>query len=179
MPTIRKANAYSKRKVTPYTRKSKRKNRAYIKVIPPSCIIKYEMGNIIGFAEGKFPYHLKLVANQNIQIRDGAIEACRQYVNRILEKSLAKQYFYRIAIHPHHIERENKMLTGAGSDRMQTGMQLSFGKCMDRAAIVKKGSTIFLVALADKKGELFARALLKKIESKLPCTTRFVSEVVK
>jgi len=40
-------------------------------------------------------------------------------------KTFNGQYFFRIIPFTHHIQRENKMLTGAGADRTQTGMQLS------------------------------------------------------
>lgn len=176
---LRKAAAYSKKKVVPYTRKSKRKSKAYVKTVPPANIVKYTMGNEHAFDEGKFPLHLTLVTTENVQIRDGALEACRQFVNKKLEKSFPGQYVFRIIPHPHHIQRENKMLTGAGSDRMQTGMQLSFGKTIDRAAIVKKGHGIFFIAVANKKIEQEARKLLNTIRSKLPCKTRVEAEQIK
>ncbi|GAJ22481.1 unnamed protein product, partial [marine sediment metagenome] len=37
--------------------------------------------------------------------------------------------------------------TGAGADRMQTGMQLAYGKSAGKAAILKSGSKIFFVAV--------------------------------
>ncbi len=39
------------------------------------------------------------------------------------------------------------MITGAGADRMQTGMQLSFGKASGKAALLKPGSKIFFLAV--------------------------------
>ncbi len=69
------------------------------------------------------------------------------------------------------------MLTGAGADRMQTGMQLAFGKASGKAAIVKPGSRIFLVAVANQKAANFTRKVLNQIKSKLPCKTKIVYEV--
>ena len=86
---------------------------------------------------------------------------------------------FRIIPFPHHIQRENKMLTGAGADRMQTGMQLSFGKPAGKAAILKPNSGIFLIAVADKKAEEFARKVLKQVNPKLPCKIRILSEIKK
>ena len=45
MAALRKANAYSKRIVVPFTRISKKKNKAYIKTVPPQKIVKFTMGN--------------------------------------------------------------------------------------------------------------------------------------
>ena len=173
---LRKAASYSKKIVVPYTRKSKKKARAYIKTVPPATIVKYDMGDQKAFDEGKFPYKLTLITDENIQIRDNALESCRQYINKILEKDYKGQYFFRILAHPHHIQRENKMLTGAGADRMQTGMQLSFGKTTDRAAILGKGHGIFLIGSQNKKIEQIARKLLYTIKSKLPCKTRVLTQ---
>ena len=94
--SLRKASAYSKRKVVPYTRKSKRKARAYIKTVPPATIVKYDMGDQKAFDEEKFPYKLIMVTEEDVQIRDNALEACRQYINKRLEKDYKVQYFFRI-----------------------------------------------------------------------------------
>ena len=69
---------------------------------------------------------------------------------------------------PHHIQRENKMLTGAGADRMQTGMQLSFGKPIAKSALLKKGSRVFFFAVQTPKAVQFVRRLIKQIRPKLP-----------
>ena len=174
MSTLRKAFAYSKKKVVPYTRTSKKKQKSYIKMIPPQKIVKFTMGNPQAFNAGKFQHVLSVVSTENVQIRHNALEACRQYINKKMDTDLAGQYYFRVKPFPHHIQRENKMLTGAGSDRMQTGMQLSFGKAMDRAAIMKKGKGIFFIATSSKKAEQTARKLLHTIKSKLPCKTRIV-----
>ena len=74
--------------------------------------------------------------------------------------------------YPHHIQRENKMLTGAGADRMQTGMQLSFGKSVGKSAILKPGNPIFILATANDKILAYARKLLKEVDPKLPGKVR-------
>jgi large subunit ribosomal protein L10e len=169
---IRKSGSYSKMKVVPYTRTSKKKSKAFIKAVPPSKIVKFEMGNLNDFHLGKFPLALDLVAVERAQIRNNALEACRQYINKKLDENLAGQYYYKVIIYPHHVQRENKMLTGAGADRMQTGMQLSFGKAIAKAALVKKGTKIFTICVAGEKGVLLTRKLLNQIKPKLPCKTR-------
>jgi len=168
MATLRKAFAYSKKKVVPYTRISKKKKKSFIKTVPPQKIVKFTMGKEQLYNEGKFPYELIVVSKENVQIRHNALEACRQFINKKLEKELAGQYLFRVVPFPHHIQRENKMLTGAGADRMQTGMQLSFGKSVGKAAIVKPGTKIFVLAVANKKAIVFARKLIKQVKPKLP-----------
>jgi len=176
---LRKASAYTKRSVVPYTRTSKVKSKSYIKTIPPQKIVKFSMGNQQLFNQAKFPHRLSLLSQQNVQIRHNALEACRQYLNKELDVGLAGQYFFKVVPYPHHIQRENKMLTGAGADRMQTGMQLSFGKSMGKAAIVKTGSPVFFIAVQNPKAVVFVRSIFKKVKSKLPCTTRVAYEEVK
>ena len=180
MPGLRKCSSYSKRKVTPYTRKSKKKAKSYIKTVPPVNIIKYSMGKEQFFDEGKFPYHLTLISIEDVQIRDSALESCRQSVNKPLEKNFKDQYYFKIYTYPHHIQRENKMYSGGSKgERVNTGMQLAFGKAIDRAAIVKQGDKIFFIALQNKKAERMAREFLKNARNKLPCKTKIISKEVK
>src|SRR3989304_8640763 len=115
---LRKASAYSKRHVVPYTRISKQKGKAYVKTVPPQAIVKFSMGASDLMNHGKLPHTLTLVTEENVQIRHNALEASRQYINKQLDTALPGQYFFRVIPYPHHIQRENKMLTGAGSDRM-------------------------------------------------------------
>jgi large subunit ribosomal protein L10e len=173
MASLRKANAYSKRKVTPFTRVSKRRQKSYIKTVPQQKIVKFAMGT---GKPAKLPYRVTVVSTEKIQIRHNAFEACRQFINKKLEKELAGQYIFRVIPFPHHIQRENKMITGAGADRMQTGMQLSFGKAMGKAAIVKKGSKIFVIDLPTKKSIAFTRKVIKQVKSKLPGQIRVLEE---
>jgi len=168
MASLRKANAYSKRHVVPFTRISKKKSKSYIKVVPPQKIVKFTMGDYSGYQKGKFPYELTVISTENVQIRHNSLEACRQYINKQLDKKFLGQYMLKIVPFPHHVQRENKMLTGAGADRMQTGMQLSFGKSMGKAAIVKAGNSIMIIAVANPKAIVFSRELIQKIRSKLP-----------
>lgn len=172
MAGLRKANAYSKRHVVPYTRISKRRQKSYIKVVPPQKIVKFSMGNEKALNEGKFPHHLDVISLEAVQIRHNALEACRQYINKKLDETLTGQYVFRVVPFPHHIQRENKMLTGAGADRMQTGMQLSYGKSVGKAAILKPNSRIFSFDFPNPKAVATAREVIKEVKSKLPCKIR-------
>lgn len=179
MASLRKAAAYSKKKVTPFTRVSKKRQKSYIKTIPPQKIVKFEMGNFANYKKGKYPYILKLVSNEKVQIRHNALEACRQFINKAIDRETNKQYFFKVIPFPHHIQRENKLLTGAGADRMQTGMQKAYGKSTGKSAILKKGKGIFLLAVGTPKAEAFARKTLRQVKSKLPGKTIIETEIKK
>lgn len=166
---LRKASAYSKKYARPFTRKSKVKSKSYIKTVPNSRIVRFQMGDIKGFKKGKYPVALVVKSREKVQIRDNAIEAVRQYLNRHIQTTVGKEFYIEVKIYPHHVLRENKMLTGAGADRMQTGMSKAFGKTMGRAALVKKGQTLFILGLKDKKQEPRARKLMNSVKSRLPC----------
>ena len=176
---LRKAAAYSKKRVTPYTRVSKKKSKSYIKTVPHQKIVKFMMGNERFFNEGKLPCVLSIISTEKCQIRHNALEACRQFINKKLDKELSGQYLFRVVPFPHHIQRENKMITGAGADRMQTGMQLSFGKPTGKAAIVNPDSKIFFIAVPNQKATRFARKVIWQVKSKLPCGIKIISEEIK
>ena len=176
MAGLRKANAYSKRKVTPFTRFSKKRQKSYIKMVPAQKIVKFTMGKESLFDKGKLPHKLTVICTEKVQIRHNALEACRQFLNKKFEKALGMQYMFKVVPFPHQIQRENKMITGAGADRMQTGMQLSYGKSIGKAAILKKGSRLFIIAMPTPKDVAFARAEIKKLKSKLPCKIQILYE---
>ena len=173
---LRKASSYTKKHVVPFTRVSSQKGKSYIKTVPAQAIVKFSMGFPNLFNEGKLPHVLTLVAEESSQIRHNALEAARQYINKRLDTDLPGQYFFKVIPYPHHIQRENKMLTGAGSDRMQTGMQLSFGKSVGKAALVKEGSGIFMIAAATEKASQLVREIIRIAKPKLPCRTKIVYE---
>jgi len=172
MVGLRKASAYSKKKVLPYTRVSKRRKKSFIKTVPPQKVVKFVMGKLKPDEKKKFNFELTLVSAEKVQIRHNALEACRQFINKKLDQELTGQYTFKVVPYPHHVQRENKLLTGAGADRMQTGMQLAYGKPMGKAAIVKDGTKIFSFLLPTEKSVVYTRKLLKQVKSKLPGRTR-------
>ena len=165
---LRKASAYSKFKKRAYTRKSNVRSKSYIKAIPLSKITKYIMGDIHKFNENRFPYVLYLISCEPVFIRDNAIEAARQFVHRQLEDAFKENFYFSVDVYPHQILRENKMLTGAGADRMQTGMSQSFGTPVGIAAMVHKDKKIFTVAVSDENSAKTARAAMEKVKAKMP-----------
>ena len=156
----------------PYTRHSRVKSKSYIKTVPPKHITKFEMGNV----KKKFTSHISLLSKDSVQIRDHALEAARIFVNRMLETKLGRNGFYFvIKAVPHQIIREHKMLTGAGADRMQSGMKLAFGKPTSLAAQVNVGKEIFSIDVPASGIEITKDAL-NRIRAKLPCRTSIIIE---
>jgi large subunit ribosomal protein L10e len=172
---LRKAGSYSKHHARPYTRKSAVRSKAFVKTVPAPKIVKFNMGDQKGFNEGKYKIILRLITPVNIQIRDNALEAVRQLLLKQLDTKLTGQFYTMIKAHPHHILRENRVLTGAGADRMQAGMALSFGTALARAAMLKAGQDIIVLYVANEKGERIGRQILHSLRSKLPCPMKIVS----
>jgi len=130
---------------TPWTRYSKKKPRkSYVKAMPHLSLLVYEMGN----RKQQFDYTYDLVAESDVQLRDNALEAARQAANKYLEKTIPNQYFFKVRVYPHNVLRENKMIAGAGADRLQKGMRKAYGRPTDRAARVKAGQPVFTIHVA-------------------------------
>jgi len=166
---LRKGSAYSHRHARPYTRKSKVKQKSYIKAVPNSKIVKFRMGDIKGYLAGKYPIVMDVQSKEQLQLRDNSIESVRQFLNRFLLEKIGKEFYFEVKVYPHHILRENKMITGAGADRMQTGMSQSFGRTMGRAALIKPGKTIFIVAVLNERHEAEARKLIGSARARISC----------
>ena len=163
MATLRKFICY-RNVVRAYTRKSKYKTKGYVKAMPNSKLVRFHMGDI----HKQFEYRVDLITKEPINVRDNAIESARQVSNRKLEKELGKNYYFRVMIYPHHALRENRMLVGAGADRMQTGMQQAFGKVIGIAARLRKKNTVVFSIYVDKTGIETAKTALKKANHRLP-----------
>jgi len=176
---LRKALAYSRKRVRPYTRNSRSKSKAYIKVVPPSKIAKFKFGSQADYTLGKHPFHIKLITQEKLQIRDTALEAGRMLLNKMLEEQVPGQFFMEVKVFPHHLLRDNKTAAGAGADRLSSGMSHSFGSVIGRAAIVSPGKEIFFVSCANDKAARVAREAIVMIKPKIPGKNRIVFEQVK
>ncbi|MBS3137277.1 50S ribosomal protein L16 [Candidatus Woesearchaeota archaeon] len=169
MARARKAVAYRRIK-RPYTRKSKYRELSYVRASPVSKVVRYDMGE----TKKKFPITLELISDANLQIRHNAIESARLTGNRLLEKKLGKNgFFMQLRMFPHHILRENPLASGAGADRMSTGMARSYGKAIGIAAQITQGKVLFVVGVEEKDIEIGKKALLRA-QYKLPCHCRIV-----
>ena len=162
MATLRKFKCY-RNLVRAYTRKSKYKSKSYVKSFPNSKLVRFHMGDI----HKTFQYKVDLVTKEQGQIRDNALESARQVSNRQLEKDLGKNYYFSVMVYPHHALRENKMIVGAGADRMQTGMQQAFGRVIGIAARLRKKQSVFSIYV-NQAGLEAAKFALKKANHRLP-----------
>ena len=171
MARLRKFCAY-RRLERPYTRISKFRKKSFIRARPHSKIVRFERGN----PKREFSWTVRLNARSEHQIRHNAIESARLASNRILEKRLGKaEFHFRLNIYPHHILRENPLASGAGADRMSTGMKKSFGKAIGSAARIRTDQTLLTVHV-EKHNILLAKSALKRASQKLPSSYKIVVE---
>jgi large subunit ribosomal protein L10e len=158
-----------------WTRFSKRKPRkSYIKTMPHKELNQHRMGT--DKEDYDAVYHLAL-KDDILILRDNAIEAARQSTNKVLETKMPGNYYFIVRVYPHHIIRENKMVAGAGADRIQKGMRRAFGKPMDRAARLKKNQALFTVRVyGGKTNESAVREAFKRAKMKLSGAFSMVAE---
>lgn len=149
----------------PYTRKSKYRAKNFVRAFPNSKIVKFDMGE----PRAEYDMTIYLRSKDDVQLRHNSIESGRLTCLRLLEKKLGKKAFYfKIRPFPHHVLRNNPLASGAGADRMSTGMKMSFGKPVGIAARVKKGQIIFEVRV--QKAHLDTALLgLNRSKTKFPC----------
>jgi large subunit ribosomal protein L10e len=173
MARLRKFSAYQNLK-RPYTRFSKFKKHNFVRARPVCRVVKFEMGDI----NKKYDFKVHLISKEAMNVRDNALESARQTSNRHLEKVIGKnQYYFQTRIYPHHVLRENPLASGAGADRMSTGMAKAFGKPIGVAARIKEGQQLFTVMLR-KQNLASGRVALKKASKKLPCGCAIIVEKV-
>ena len=173
MARLRKFVAYRSLKRA-YTRFSKYKTKNFVRMRPVCKVVRFDMGE----QRADYQHRLALLpaTETGFQIRDNAIESARQSANRVLESALGKTgYFFRTKIYPHHIMRENPLASGAGADRMSTGMAHNYGKPMGVAAQVKPGKPVFEV-FVNKENISLAKKALKRASYKIPNHCLIVEE---
>ncbi len=164
MARLRKFVAY-RRLERPYTRYSKYKRANFVRGRPNCVIARFESGNKNKDYEKVF----FLKSTNAVQIRQNAIESARIAANRFLEKKLGKgNYYFRLRVYPFHILRENPLASGAGADRLSTGMKKSFGKAISIAAQVKENQPIYEVRVF-KRNVKVAKNALRRATYRLPC----------
>lgn len=170
MARLRKFVAYRHMKRA-YTRFSKYKKLSYVRSRPVCKVVRFDVGDVAK----EFPFTLDLISKSDLQIRDNSIESARQTCNRLLEKTLGKGgYRFLTRIYPHHVLRENPLASGAGADRLSTGMAHSYGKAIGVAAQVKKGSPLFTIHTI-KENLTVARQALKRASYKVPCSCSIIT----
>ncbi|USN45598.1 MAG: 50S ribosomal protein L16 [Candidatus Woesearchaeota archaeon] len=148
----------------PFTRKSKYRAKSFIKATPNVKIVKFVMGDV----NKDYDYRVLLRSCEDIQIRHNAFEASRKSAIRYLEKSCGKgNFMFRILVYPHHALRNNPLASGAGADRMSTGMSRSYGKVVGLAAQIHVEQAI--IEMRVKKNHLaVAKAAMNRAKNKFP-----------
>lgn len=157
----------------PYTRKSRYRKKAYVRSMPHNKLVRFVMGN----KTKEFNYRLCLVSKQGIQLRHNSLEAGRKSTNKVLETQIPQNYRFKVRVYPHHALRNNPLASGAGADRMSTGMQRSFGKVISIAAQVRKGKTVFEVKV-DESNKDIAKEALHRARKKFPGNYQVVEEKI-
>ncbi|MDR3205918.1 MAG: 50S ribosomal protein L16 [Candidatus Methanoplasma sp.] len=138
--------------------------REYMGGVPASRISQFDMGNL----QGEFPVTLTLKVKNRVQIRHTAIEAGRIAANKMLSGQAGTvNYHLKVRAFPHCVLRENKLATGAGADRVSSGMRKAFGKNVGTAARLERNQAIFTVQVAAEKVNV-AKEALWKASMKLP-----------
>lgn len=147
-----------------YTRKE------YIRKIPASKIVQYDMGNL----SADFPVSISIAVKSGCHIKNNSLEAARIASNRYMLRTAGRLGFHlKIRTYPHHIVRENPMATGAGADRVQDGMRKAFGKPVNSVAVVKKNQRVISIS-TDKKNFNNAKEALRRASMKLPVPCKIV-----
>ncbi len=165
MAKMRKSVSY-RRIERPNTRISKFKAKSFVRMTPHIKITRFDMGE----PQKEYEYTLALIPKASIQIRQEAIESARMTSLRHLELNLGKTgYHFQIKTFPFHILRENPLASGAGADRMSTGMQKSFGKPIGVSAQVRTDKNLFEISV-DKENIPVAKEALHKALTKMPCS---------
>ncbi len=169
MARIRKFKAYQ-RLERPYTRISKYNKKNYVRGgFPNSKLVKFEMGD----PKKKYDATMLLISDKSTNIRNNALEAARMSSNRVLELALGGNYFYKLRVYPFHVLREHALASGAGADRLSTGMARPYGKAVGSAARVKGGQIIAELRLSQANVKL-GRDALARAARKLPCGCKVV-----
>jgi len=144
--------------------------REYMGGVPGSHIVSFDMGNLTE----DFPVSISLLAKEQCQIRHNALEAARITANRYLLKHVGRTNFHlKLRVHPHQVLRENKMATGAGADRVSSGMRHAFGKLVGTAARVHTGQRVFTVSAHPPQFQHIKEAM-RRIGYKLPTPVKIV-----
>jgi large subunit ribosomal protein L10e len=132
----------------------------------------------MGNTGGEFDVELSLIGLERCQIRHQALEAARIASNRDMTKKVGRQnYHLRIRVKPYHYLRENKMISGAGADRVQDGMRKAWGKVIGIAARVKPNQALITIRVNPQYIKQAMQAL-KKAAPKLPTPCRIVFDKI-
>lgn len=155
------ASMYRQVKGMAYTR------RKFMGGVPNSRIQQFDMGNL----NEEFPVILDLKVTNRVQIRHTALEAGRIAANKVLTKEAGvANYHLKVRVYPHIVLRENKLATGAGADRVSSGMRQAFGKNVGTAARLERNQVILTCSCTPSAAKTAKLALWKaSMKYPTPC----------
>ena len=155
------ASMYRQVKGMAYTR------RKFMGGVPNNRIQQYDMGNLTD----ELPIVMSLKVKNRVQIRHTSLEAGRIAANRLLSKDAGvANYHLKVRVYPHIVLRENKLATGAGADRVSSGMRQAFGKNVGTAARLECNQTILTVSCTQAAAKTAKLALWKaSMKYPTPC----------
>ena len=169
MVKLRKFRAYHLLE-RPYTRISKYTKKNYVRGgFPHLKLTKFEMGDM----KKTYDTTVLLTSERAINIRHNALEAARTTSNRVMELNLGSNYFMKVRVYPYHVLREHALASGAGADRLSTGMARPYGKSISSAARVKAGQILYEIRV-NKENIHFARLAMERASKKLPCGCKII-----
>jgi large subunit ribosomal protein L10e len=84
-------------------------------------------------------------------------------------------FLIRILKYPHNILREHKLATGAGADRVSSGMRGAFGKAVGHAVRAQRGEKLLSVSTTKEHFET-AKEALRRAKMKLPAPCKIIVE---
>lgn len=138
--------------------------REYMGGVPASRLTQFDMGS----PSEDFKVVLTLRVKNRVQIRHTALEAGRIAANKMLSSQAgAANYHLKVRAYPHCVLRENKLATGAGADRVSSGMRNGFGKTVGTAARLERDQAILTVCVSTDKVNV-AKTALWKASMKFP-----------
>lgn len=163
---VRKPNRmYKKIEGQPYTR------REYMGGVPAIRIAQFTGGT----QNQDYQVVLSLHIDEACQVRDSALEAARIAATKHLTAKAGTSFFMRIRTFPHNVLREHKLATGAGADRVSSGMRAAFGKPVASAVRTKRGQRLITVSTT-KEFFPVAKEALRRASMKLPSPCRVIVE---
>lgn len=164
MARLRKFSAYQNLK-RPYTRISKYTAKSFVRGgFPHLKITKFDMGT----PQKEYDSKVILTSCDSMNVRQNSLEAARMSSNRLLEKTIGADYHLRVKVYPFHVLRENALASGAGADRLSTGMQKAYGKPVGCAARVKEGQALMELRI-NKANLKLGRDAMVRAAKKFPC----------
>ena len=141
--------------------------RKFMGGVPNNRIQQYDMGNLTD----ELPIVMSLKVKNRVQIRHTSLEAGRIAANRLLSKDAGvANYHLKVRVYLHIVLRENKLATGAGADRVSSGMRQAFGKNVGTAARLECNQVILTVSCTQAAAKTAKLALWKaSMKYPTPC----------